>query len=60
MSVYTYAIYRCARQLMTPDELDRALALAADAEKGNASAASMLWRLVLSIICDCQENRKAA
>ena len=58
MSIYEYAIYKTARELMTPAEAEHTVALAAEADAGNASAKVMLWRMILSIITDTKRRQK--
>ena len=57
MTVFEYAMYRTARQLMTPDELARAEALAQQADANDYAAYLAFQKLAMAIIDD-QKRRK--
>ena len=58
MTIFEFAFFRCARQTMTPDELEAAQALAAKADAGNAAAASTL-RTMCDVIVRRQRRGKS-
>jgi len=57
MKIWEYAMFRSARQLMTPDELARAEALAQQADANDYAAYLAFQRLAMAIIGD-QKRRK--
>ena len=50
MTIYTYAFYRVARQLMTPNEVETARGLAAMADAGDQGARSALELMAEGLI----------
>jgi len=60
MSVYEYAIYKTARELMTPAEVESAIALSLDADAGFISAKILLSRMILAIVTDTRRRKKHA
>jgi hypothetical protein len=50
MNVFTYALYRAARLLMTEPEVTQAAQLAREADAGDTAAASVLRVMICGIV----------